>query len=155
MAKKEDSGYARKKLGFRIDKSDQSWGISYSIQHTGKRSRGEVAISFNKVSEIEESKIRRKALSLGLSKSDIVATIDSFYPNGKTGSHDLNPLVPYMRQGIGSRILERVIKDAKAHGAKLILVETGQASMKSFLEKKDYEKFNGEMPYLSYFCKRI
>lgn len=68
-----------------------------------------------------------------MNSNDIFAQPVEFYPNGKK----VNEITgKYMKEGIGSKILDILISDSLKQDAKVMFVFTDKVSMKSFLRKK-------------------
>lgn len=68
--------------------------------------------------------------------SDIVAHLNEFYPNGRGLDEKKDE---HMREGVGTLVLNQLIDEAKANGAKVIYVFTGKVSMVNFLKKHGFE----------------
>ncbi len=136
-----------------IESSEFEGGIFYRVMHDDERS-GEVRVVYSAVLDYEGT-IKDKAVELGLSPEELIAQITDFYPNGKTGDWSDDAIVPFMRQGVGSELLERVVEDSVTKGARLMYVETGKDSMRAFLQKKGFQEFRGERAYMSYFFKAL
>lgn len=115
-------------------------GIKYwLIFEDSKRPIGEAELIFEKVGDENISEgLNRLLLERGLKPGTVVAYINSFYPHGYGKSEEDIP-VEFMRQGVGSMLLERIVKDALKRNAKVSYTETYNNSMQKFCLKKGFE----------------
>lgn len=74
---------------------------------------------------------------LGLNRGDLVAEILEFYP---TSGCQQREYPEYERHGVGSALLERIIKDSQDQGAKVLLASSVRPKMVRFLAKHGFSK---------------
>ena len=77
----------------------------------------------------------RRFKTLGINKTDTCICLDDFHPHGK----GLDPnKCAFMRKGIGTRVLERIIGSLKKHNSKFIYCVASTESMKLFMIKQKW-----------------
>jgi len=75
----------------------------------------------------------------GVSDDDKMFFISKFYPlQSYTVDH-----CPYLRQGIGTQVLNRIIKDALHERVRVIDLHTSRTRMKSFVAKHGFTHYRG------------
>lgn len=110
-------------------------GYGYFVKSQG-RPEGDARIYFFSLGNLRRSPFRQLCSVLeveGLQSNNIVAGLVNFYPNGRKVCRQ------YMRQGVGSRLLERIIQDLKEQDAQALFLATRTPTMISFVEKKGFK----------------
>ena len=82
-------------------------------------------------------KLRRKLIERGVMEGDYAFKIRAFYPNG---GQTYGKPYHVMRQGMGSLMLERIIKDALELDTKLVYLDTIEPEMREFVNKKGFTR---------------
>jgi hypothetical protein len=110
--------------------------------------KGDAQLFFQSLDDLvgsdKNNKIAIVLSKRGIEPSDIISHLNEFYPNGraldeKKGEH--------MREGVGTVVLNQLIDEARANGAKVIYVFTGKESMVNFLKKHGFERLDAEEKY--------
>lgn len=113
-------------------------GYHYTIIFQEDRPHGDAEVILKPVSHFGPLGIYEVFQKGELRPDDIAANLNQFYPNGKGLDEKSGK---YMRQGVGSMVLERIVEDCLEHDAKVMVAFTGQDSMKSFLLKHGFTPY--------------
>ncbi|MFH1637036.1 MAG: hypothetical protein ABIB71_01265 [Candidatus Woesearchaeota archaeon] len=112
---------------------DWADGFRYDLQFYGNRTNGYVEVFTDKVAELKHEGFYETILNAGINEDENYAHIMQFWPNGKIDEWESN-----CRKGIGSKMLELIIKDFTEEGAKLLFGRTFTKSMRNFFKKKNF-----------------
>lgn len=115
-------------------------GFVYWIEFPEQnRTKGKAQFFFKKVNEDYFRKEEYlNLLSCGAKQEEVVAFLDTFYPNYYPWEKDAK-YESYMRTGVGSAVLEKIIEDVTAEGIDALCFVTYNESMKQFGFKKGFE----------------
>ena len=109
--------------------------FDYEVNFAGGRT-GNAQIIFFPISIFDYTEFYNHLLKEGLKTYSVFTFISSFYPNGDLNDKDgKNTLL--MRHGVGSAVLELMIKDSTEYGADAIYGSTASRSMAKFLKEKN------------------
>jgi len=126
-----------------MDYLDDGIRYFYSINFSdGRPNRGVVDLMINRVrayrdnfAVYESSTLHfHELVEAGLEETDYVAFLKTFFPHGEYKS--ASEVSDYTKKGVGSTVLEELIKDSVEHGAKMMYVFTNSESMQKFLAEK-------------------
>lgn len=121
-----------------IIRTPLSWenGYDYVIRFTDPaRQAGDAQIVFKPVEFYQFTAHGRRFLEEGLTQEDIVANLVDFYPNGRALDEDKGE---HMRAGVGTKVLERIVLDAKERNAKVMFGVSAKTSLYAFAEKHGF-----------------
>jgi len=121
----------------RSDTVDQR-GFRYRLEFEEERPLGLATVIFEELPAV--SGITAHALEpLGLEQHDTVAEITSFFPNGLY--YDREKGNGYMRNGVGTRLLDLIIGDCIEESATALHVTTHVPMMQGFLRKHNFSVY--------------
>ena len=137
----EDS-FEKRPPKIQTSKTNLGWadGWQYSFYFAdGDRTNGDAQVIFAPLASLADH-LRAPLLTKGLADTDLLVHLNEFYPNGRAldeseGAH--------MREGVGTEVLNLLIEEARARGARGMYVFTGKTSMTSFLAKHGFESLVG------------
>lgn len=91
------------------------------------------------------------AVQNGLKEGDWFAGLTEFSPHG---NREEEALLPFMRQGVGSNLLESIVEDAVEADCCILFVATKSPSMVAFLNKHGFVCYhNAPSGYKQYYKK--
>ena len=122
---------------------------NYNILHPDNLV-GDVGVIVKKIKNFENV-VCKKALEENLNSDDFCAEIVNFFPNGSKLDRINVPDEEYMRKGVGSTILKKVIDDCKRANIKFLYSKTANDSMISFLRKKGFKEFANPYDVMNHF----
>ena len=113
-------------------------GITYACKYPNYQ-LGICHVQFHPLDYFSQQSIHREIYEVILKKkleaTDLLAEITTFYPYTNKEPARL----PRRKDGVGSKVLEYILKDAFTERAKAIIVETDSPSMREFLEDKKFQ----------------
>ena len=132
----------------RIKSSRSSNTIYYAICPLGRPSGewGDVILDFSQLHKIKDELHQRRypiLKDIRIADTDLVAYLNQFYPNGRYAEEVTN----YERRGVGTRVLERLVRDSRTEHCKAILATTKEDPMKSFLRKHGFSELPIELSW--------
>ena len=89
-------------------------------------------------------------LKEGLKPNAVLTFINSFYPNGDLDSKNEKDAL-LMRRGIGSAVLDRIVKDSNEYGADAMYCSIASPSMAKFLKDKNGFTAHGNESFYKLF----
>ncbi len=113
---------------------------SYTIYHPDNLT-GDVGVIVKKAKDFE-GLVKDKSLEENIKETDFCAEIVNFFPNGSESDRKSKGDKKYMRKGVGTRILNKVIDDCKSARVKFLYVKTSEDSMLNFLRKKKFNELS-------------
>ncbi len=121
-----------------IIRTPLSWenGYDYVIRFADPaRPAGDAQVVFKPVEAYQFTKHGKRFLEEGLKPEDIVANFVEFYPNGRGLDEDKGE---HMRAGVGTKVLERIVQDARERNAKVLFGLTAKTSMRTYAQKHGF-----------------
>jgi len=134
-------------------------GRNYRVIPTTKdRPEGVAYVRFRPVCAFSGKMIYEVALEHDIPLKTYIAQITDFWPNGilekgKKQDDGCNDLKPFMRQGIGSLVHERIIHDCLESNIRFFYACTPQEAARNFLRKQQFTEFSGESSLMGYFYR--
>jgi hypothetical protein len=119
--------------------------FNYEVNFADGR-KGSAQIMFFPAHIFDFTFLYDQLLKEGLKPNAVLTLINSFYPNGDLDSKNEKDML-FMRQGVGSAVLERVVKDSVDYGASAMYGSIVSLSMARFLRKNGFTAHGDESFY--------
>jgi len=144
---------------FRSTKEKMEWndpafeGDQYKFEFPldSERREGDAQMVYRKLDwfgRIKDDKLHTILTERGVKPDEIIAQINEFYPNGRGLEEDIEK---YMKGGYGSEVLNFLIDESKAKGAKVIFVFSIKSKMHNFLNKHGFEPLEQKERNMKFF----
>lgn len=118
--------------------------LDYVVMPHVPRPQGYVTLIVGQASGHIGDDAQKMFRSLGVHPTDTVTNISSFYPNSVLAQENSGD---YMREGVGSSVLDDLVKEMLLRDSKMMFVFTGKLSMKAFIGKQGFERYKGTLYY--------
>lgn len=156
-----ENNFEKQTARFRTVKEKMEWNDSnfegdqykFEFPFDNERQEGDAQMVYRTLEwfgRIKDDKLYAALAERGVKPSEIIAQINEFYPNGRGQEENIEK---YMRGGYGTEVLNFLIEESKAKGAKVIYVFSGKEKMKNFLNKHGFEPVNNEKKKYEKFFK--